>query len=99
MIDNRFNEIYGIIQKNPQVTRQYVEEAIEPIEDNSSQLHNNIDQLLSKGKENKETLSLRDPIDINLFPVLFTNAGNVAIQQKDLKQAQFRVFHTLLHYK
>jgi len=42
MIDNRLNEIYNIIQNNPQATRQYVEEAIEPIEDSLSQL-----QLLS----------------------------------------------------
>ena len=101
VIDNRLNEIYAIIQNNPQVTRQYVEEAIEPIEpieDSLSQLHNKVDQLLSKGKKYKETLPLRDPIDMNLFPIFFTNAGSAAIRQKDLKQAQLRVAYSLLYY-
>ena len=40
MVNNRFNEIYTIIQNNPQVTRQYIEKAIEPIKDSLSQLHN-----------------------------------------------------------
>ena len=53
-IDNRLNEIYALIQNNPQVTRQYVEEAIEPVEDSLNQLHNKVDQLLPKGKKYKE---------------------------------------------
>ena len=98
VIDNRLNEIYAIIQDNPQATKQYVEEAIEPIEDSLSQLHNKVDQLLSKGKKYKETLPLRDPVDTNLFPIFFTNAGSETIRQKDLKQAQLRVAYTLLYY-
>ena len=101
VIDNRLNEIYAIIQNNPQVTRQYVEEAIEPIEpieDSLSQLHNKVDQLLSKDKKYKKTLPLKDPVDINLFPIFFTNAGSTAIRQKDLKQAQLRVAYSLLYY-
>merc|ERR1711907_428990 len=61
LIDNRLNEIYNIIQNNPQATRQYVEEAIEPIEDSLNQLHNKVDQLISKRKKDKKTLPLRDP--------------------------------------
>lgn len=98
MIDSRLNEIYSIIQNNPQVTRQYVEEAIEQIEYSLSQFHNKVDQLLSKGKKDKETLPLRDPIDRNLFPIFFTNAGSVTIRKKDLKQAQLRISYTLLYY-
>lgn len=98
MIDNRLSEIYAIIQNNPQVTRQYVEEAIESIEDSLSQLHNKVDQLLSKSKKYKETLPLRDPIDMNLFPIFFTNAGSATIRQKDFKQAQLKVAYTLLYY-
>lgn len=98
VIDNRLNEIYTIIQNNSQVTRQYVEEAIEPIEDSLNQLHNKVDQLLSKGKKHKETLPLRDPIDMNLFPIFFTNAGSKTIRQKDLKEAQLRVAYSLLYY-
>lgn len=96
MIDNRLNEIYGIIQNNPEVTRQYVEQAIELIEDSLNQLHNKVDQLLSKGKKYNETLPFRDPINMNLFPIFFTNAGGVAIRQKYLKQAQLRVVYN--HY-
>lgn len=98
MIDNRLNEIYNIIQNNPQATRQYVEETIEPIEDSLSQLQNKVDLLLSKGKKYKKTLTLRDPIDMNLFPIFFTNAGSKAIRQKDLKQAQLRVAYSLLYH-
>lgn len=98
VIDNRLNEIYNIIQNNPQATRQYVEEAIEPIEDSLNQLHNKVDQLISKRKKDKKTLPLRDPIDTNLFPIFFTNAGRKAIRQKDLKQAQLRVAYSLLYH-
>ena len=99
VIGNRLNEIYTIIQNNLQVTRQYVEEAIEPIEDSFlSQLHNKIDQLLSKDKKYGDTLPLRDPIDMNLFPIFFTNSGSSSIRQKDLKQAQFRLAYSLLYY-
>lgn len=98
MIDNRLNEIYAIIQNNPQVTRQYVEEAIKPIENSLSQLSNKVDQLLSKDKKYKETLLLRDPIDMNLFPIFFTNAGSAEIQYKYLKQAQLRIAYSLLYY-
>lgn len=98
VIDNRLNEIYAIIKNNPQATKQFVEEAIEPIEDSLSQLHSKVDQLLSKSKKYKETLPLRDPIDMNLFPIFFTNAGSKAIRQQDLKQAQLRVAYSLLYY-
>ena len=98
VIDNRLNEIYNIIQNNPQATRQYVEEAIEPIEDSLSQLHNKVDQLISKSKKYKDTLPLRNSIDMNLFPIFFTNAGSKAIRHQDLKQAQLRVAYALLYY-
>lgn len=98
VIDSRLNEIYALIKNNPQVTRQYVEEAIEPVEDSLNQLHSKVDQLLPKGKKYKETLPLRDPVDLNLFPIFFTNAGSQAVRQKDLKQSQLRVAYTLLYY-
>ena len=98
MIDNRLNESYAIRKSSPQATKQFVEKAIEPIEDSLSQLHNKVDQLISKSKKDKKTLPLRDPIDINLFPIFFTNAGSKAIRQKDLKQAQLRVAYSLLYH-
>jgi integrase/recombinase XerD len=43
-------------------------------------------------------LPLRDPIDINLFPLFFTNAGSEANRRKDFKQSQLRVAYTLLYH-
>ena len=82
LIDNRLNEIYLIIQNNPDTTREYVMEAVEPIEDSLTELHRKIDVLLPKDKVNREVLPLRDPIDINLFPFFFTNAGSKAKRRK-----------------
>lgn len=79
MIDNRLNESYAIRKSSPQATKQFVEKAIEPIEDRLNQLHSKVDELLSKSKKYKNTLPLRNPIDMNLFPIFFTNAGSKAI--------------------
>jgi len=98
LIDIRLNEIYSIIQNNPETTREYVAQAIEPIEDSLIALHQKIDTLLPKNKVDREILPLRDPIDMNLFPLFFTNAGSQATRQKDLKQAQLRVAYTLLYH-
>lgn len=43
-------------------------------------------------------LPLRDPIDTNLFPLFFTNAGSEANRRKDLKQSQLRIAYTLLYH-
>jgi hypothetical protein len=32
-IDKKLEEIYSIIQNNPEITRAYLEQAIEPVED------------------------------------------------------------------
>lgn len=98
LIDNRLNEIYSIIQNNPDTTRQYVMEAIEPIEDSLTELHRKIDSLLPKDTINRQVLPLRDPINIDLFPFFFTNAGSKAKRRKDLKQAQLRLAYTLLYH-
>ena len=98
VVDNGLNEIYAIIENNPQVTRQYVEETIEPIENLLIQLHNKVDQLRLKGKKDKKTLLLRDPIDMNLLSIFFMNAGSAAIRQKDLKQAELSIVYSLLYY-
>jgi integrase len=98
LIDNRLNEIYSIIKDNPDTTRAYVIEAVEPIEDSLTELHRKIDVLLPKDKVNRKVLPLRDPIDMNLFPFFFTNAGSKAKRRKDLKQAQLRLAYTLLYH-
>jgi hypothetical protein len=85
-------------ENNPDTTRAYVIEAVEPIEDSLTELHRKIDVLLPKDKVNREVLPLRDPIDMNLFPFFFTNAGSKAKRRKDLKQAQLRLPYTLLYH-
>lgn len=99
IIDNRLNEIFEIISNNPQITRQYVEEIIEPVEESLNQLHNKVDQLLSKDKKHREILPFRDPINNDLFPIFIANAGSKAVRQKDLKQAQLRLAYNLLYFK
>ena len=97
VIDNRLNEIYGIIKNNPEVTKQYVEEIIEPIEGSLDKLHVKVDKLLCKNKKQKETLPLRDPIDMNLFPLFLAKAGSQSLRKKNLRQAQLRIAYTLLY--
>lgn len=87
VIDSRLNELYEIISNNPQATKQYVEEIIEPVEENLKQLHSKVDKLLSKDKKHKEILPLRDHINMDLFPIFLVNAGNKAVRIKDLKQS------------
>jgi integrase/recombinase XerD len=91
-------EIYSIIQNNPDTARAYVIEAVESTEDSLTELHRKIDVLLPKEKVNREVFPLRDPIDMNLFPFFFTNAGSKAKRRKDLKQAQLRLAYTLLYH-
>ena len=98
VIDSRLTEICSIISNNPQIIRKYVEEVIEPVEENLNQLHSKVDQLLTKEKKHKRVLPLRDPIDMNLFPVFLANAGNQAKRQKDLRQAQLRLAYTFLYF-
>lgn len=97
-IDKKLEEIYSIIQNNPETTKEFVVQAIEPVEDSLEELHRKVDLLLPKRKQDVETLPLRDPIDMNLFPIFFANAGSWAIRRKDLKQAQLRVAYTLLYH-
>lgn len=98
VIDNRLNDIYEIIRSNPQITRQYVEKIIEPVEESLNQLHNKVDQLLRKEKKHKEILSLRDPINRDLFPIFLASADSKAVRQKDLKQSQLGLAYTLLYF-
>ena len=54
VIDKRLNEIYSLLAKNPKLTKEYVEEAIEPLEESLEELHTKIDTLLSKRKKQRE---------------------------------------------
>ena len=98
IIDKKLAEIYDLIQNNPEITKEYVSQALEPVQDSLEELHKKVDTLLTKNKVDREILPLRDPIDLNLFPLFFANAGNQYQRQKDLKQAQLRVAYTLLYH-
>ena len=52
--NSRLNEIYDLIQNKPQVTRQYVEEAEEPVENSLNQWHNKVDQYFQRVKNIKK---------------------------------------------
>ena len=98
IIDKKLAEIYDLIQNNPDITKEYVNQALEPVQDSLEELHKKIDTLLTKNRVNREILPLRDPIDLNLFPLFFANAGTNYQRQRDLKQAQLRLAYTLLYH-
>ena len=98
IIDKKLAEIYDLIQNNPDITKEYLNHALKPIQDSLEELHKKVDTLLTKNKGDTEILPLRDPIDLNLFPIFFAKAGSKYKRQKDLKQAQLRVAQTLLYH-
>ena len=92
------SDIYDIIARNPETTKAYVEQAIEPVEESLEELHQKVDQLLPKKKKDREILPLRDPLNSNLFPLFLTNAGYIFVYQKDLKRSQLRIAYTVLYH-
>jgi integrase/transposase InsO family protein len=98
LIDQRLSELYALIQTSPEVTRKYVEEAIEPVTESLEKIDKKIDILLPKRKSLREVLPLRDPLDLNLYPQFMASAGNSFKQQHELKRAQLRVTYTILYY-
>lgn len=67
VIGEPIKALYDLIQQNPEVIREYVEKAVEPINDSLEELHFKIDQLLPKDRKQREIQPLRDPIDFNLY--------------------------------
>lgn len=98
VINNKLEEIYSLIQSDSQMTREYVSQSIEPVENSLYKLHEKVDKLLTKSIKNREVLPLSDPVDHNLFPIFFINAGSQCKRQPDLKQAQLMVAYTLLYH-
>ena len=102
LIGKHISELHDLILSNPDITKQYVEEALEPIDDKLEEVRDNIDiikkQLIKEKKRDRLVQPLRDPIDVNLFPLFFTNAGSQAVRQKDLRQCQLRIAYTLLYH-
>ena len=98
VIDDRLNIIYRLIQTNPELTREYVEEAILPIQDMLESLDEKINLLLPKKKKEPFILPLRDPVNTELFDVFRAAAGSQSKYKQDLKCAQLTIAYTILFY-
>ena len=98
VIDDRLKSIYGLILKNPELTRQYVEEAILPVQDMLESMDEKLNILLPKRKKERNILPLRDPVSAELFDIFITAAGSTAKYKQDLKCAQLRIAYTILFY-
>ena len=98
VIDERLKDIYGLIQSNPDTTRQYVEEAVLPIQDMLESMDDKLNILLPKKRKEHQTLPLRDPVYTELFEVFLTAAGSGAKYKQDLKCAQLKIAYSILFY-
>ena len=98
VIDDRLKSIYGLIMKNPELTRQYVEEAILPIQDMLESMDEKLNILLPKRKKERNILPLRDPVNTELFDIFIAAAGTTAKYKQDLKCAQLRIAYTILFF-
>nr|WPV72646.1 putative integrase/recombinase protein [Navicula sp.] len=98
VIDERLQAIYGLIRSNPDLTREYVEQAILPIQDMIELLDDKINILLPKRRNKRNVLPLRDPINTELFDVFINAAGSTYQRQKDLKSAQLKIAYTILFF-
>ena len=98
VIDERLQAIYSLIRSNPDLTREYVEQAILPIQDMIEILDDKINILLPKRRNKRNVLPLRDPINTELFDVFINAAGSNYQRQKDLKSAQLRIAYTILFF-
>jgi len=98
VIDDRLNEIYGLIRSNLEVTREYVEEAIIPIQDMLESMDEKINLLLPKKKKERGILPLRDLVNTELFGLFRAAAGSQSKYKQDLKSTQLKVTYTILFY-
>ena len=61
IIDERLQDLYALIQSNPQTTRKYVEETVLPLQDIIETIDAKINILLPKRRKDRVILTLRDP--------------------------------------
>ena len=98
VIEERLQSIYSLIESNPDLTREYVEEAILPIQDQLDNIEQKINKLLPQKPKKRTILPLRDPVYTDLLKVFFNAAGSSYKRQKDLKIAQLQIAYTILFY-
>lgn len=98
VIDEHLKDVYSLIQSNPDITRQYVEEAILLIQDMLESMDDKLNILLPKKRKERHTLPLRDTVYTELFEVFLTAAGSSAKYKQDLKCAQLKIAYSILFY-
>ena len=98
VIEGRLQSIYSLIESNPDLTRDYVEEVILPIQNQLDNIEQKINQLLPQKHKKRTILPLRDPVYTDLFKVFFNAAGSSYKRQKALKIAQLQIAYTILFY-
>ena len=98
IFQERMDELCSLISQHSELTREYVELAIEPVEIGVQELNDKFDSVYFKPKKNRRVEPLRDPVRQDLFPLFFTNAGNCFKRQKELKWAQLRFAYTILYH-
>lgn len=87
VIDERINQLHALIERNPAITKQYVEEAMEPLQETLDNIESGVEelkQLLPKKKSSRQIQPLREPISADLFPLFIKNAGNNAKYKREL---------------
>ena len=71
LIERSFQELSRLIQNTPEITQEYVENAIKPILDGIENLSDDMQEikklLAPKTKIKKDTLPLRDPVSKDLL--------------------------------
>lgn len=90
------NEIHKLIQSNPELTREYVEDALLPIQDQLDSMGEKLNILLPKRRKERKILPLRDPVNTDLFQIFFIAAGSTSKYQNDLRCAQLQIAYTIL---
>ncbi len=81
-----------------EVTREYVEEAILPIQDMLESMDEKLNILLPKQRKKRTILPLRDPVYTELFQIFLNAAGSTAKYKQNLKCAQLKIAYTILFY-
>ena len=97
-IDKSLADLTQLILSNPETTREYIEDALEPVLFSLEVIDKKIDRLLPKPKTIRDIQKLRDPVDTKLLPLFLNNAGSGYTQQVDLKNSQLRICYTILYH-
>ena len=90
VLEERLDGLYDLIERNPGLTKEYVEEALnkglESVEDRLDEINSKVNTLLPKSKKKREVQPLRDPMDRKLFyNLLYICIGYTKQDKKEFK--------------